>query len=78
MKGFLILILFSNFIFSQHKDIYGLWHNNDGEYVRITENNGIVDRVEATIGTDWRTGEHHPILHGKIMTCFHDNNIYFA
>ena len=42
MKSFLILILFSNFIFSQHKDIYGLWHNSEGEYVRITENNDFV------------------------------------
>ena len=39
MKKILILILFSNFIFAQSKDIYGLWVNLEGEYVRISEDN---------------------------------------
>ncbi|OUW69801.1 MAG: hypothetical protein CBD71_04800 [Rickettsiales bacterium TMED211] len=52
MKAFLILILFSNFIFAQHKDIYGLWHNSEGEYVRITENNDFVRFVRNTSSSE--------------------------
>lgn len=50
MKKTLLLLLFSVTLYSQTPEIYGLWYNTEGEFVRIFQNDTF-NRFTTEAGT---------------------------
>ena len=50
MKKTLLLLLFSITLYSQSPEIYGLWYNTEGEFVRIFQNDTF-NRFTVEAGT---------------------------
>ena len=45
---FLYLLLMGTYAFGQQKEIYGLWYNQEGEFVRIFQNDTFNRSVSYT------------------------------